>query len=142
MNLFDRSLVPWGLLRTGVAPDHPEVKHTAQAWSSIGDYETFKFYGGVEIGKQTSQFKSSTSQTIDLSTLIANHDAVLLANGAYEARSLNLCQSTRIISAQDWVISTYNFKVSESILVNFLKSIHPHNRSLLAGTMLIRILLI
>ena len=107
MNLFDRSLVPWGLLRTGVAPDHPEVKHTAQAWSNIGDYESFQYYGGVEIGK--SQFKSSNSKTIDLSTLIANHDAVLLANGAYKARSLNLCQSSRIISAQEWVIYYYNF---------------------------------
>ena len=109
MNLFDRSLVPWGLLRTGVAPDHPEVKHTAQAWSNIGDYESFQYYGGVEIGKSSSQFKSSNSKTIELSTLIANHDAVLLANGAYKARSLNLCQSSRIISAQEWVIYYYNF---------------------------------
>ena len=109
MNLFDRSLVPWGLLRTGVAPDHPEVKHTAQAWSNIGDYESFQYYGGVEIGKSSSQFKSSNSKTIDLSTLIANHDAVLLANGAYKARSLNLCESSRIISAQEWVIYYYNF---------------------------------
>ena len=101
MNLFDRSLVPWGLLRTGVAPDHPEVKHTAQAWSNIGDYESFQYYGGVEVGK--SQFKCKHSKSIDLSTLIANHDAVLLANGAYKARSLNLCQSSRIISAQEWL---------------------------------------
>ena len=111
MNLFDRSLVPWGLLRTGVAPDHPEVKHTAQAWSNIGDYESFQYYGGVEVGKTSSQFKCKNSKIIDLSTLIANHDAVLLANGAYKARSLNLCQSSRIISAQEWlflVISHYN----------------------------------
>ena len=111
MNLFDRSLVPWGLLRTGVAPDHPEVKHTAQAWSNIGDYESFQYYGGVEVGKNSSQFKCKHSKSIDLSTLIANHDAVLLANGAYKARSLNLCQSSRIISAQEWlflVISYYN----------------------------------
>ena len=103
VNLFDRSLVPWGLLRTGVAPDHPEVKHTAQAWSTIGDYESFKFYGGVEIGKTSNQFNSKHSQKIELSELIANYDAVLLANGAYKARSLNLCQSSRIISAQEWV---------------------------------------
>ena len=103
VNLFDRSLVPWGLLRTGVAPDHPEVKHTAQAWSTIGDYESFKFYGGVEIGKTPNQFNSKHSQKIELSELIANYDAVLLANGAYKARSLNLCQSSRIISAQEWV---------------------------------------
>ena len=103
MNLFDRSLVPWGLLRTGVAPDHPEVKHTAQAWSNIGDYESFQYYGGVEVGKTSSQFKCNHSKSIDLSTLIANHDAVLLANGAYKARSLNLCQSSRIISAQEWL---------------------------------------
>lgn len=103
MNLFDRSLVPWGLLRTGVAPDHPEVKHTAQAWSNIGDYESFQYYGGVEVGKTSSQFKCKHSKSIDLSTLIANHDAVLLANGAYKARSLNLCQSSRIISAQEWL---------------------------------------
>ena len=109
MNLFDRSLVPWGLLRTGVAPDHPEVKHTAQAWSNIGDYESFQYYGGVEVGKTSSQFKCKHSKSIDLSTLIANHDAVLLANGAYKARSLNLCQSPRIISAQEWVIYYYNF---------------------------------
>ena len=38
VNLFDRSLTPWGLVRTGVAPDHPEVKHTAQAWTTIRDY--------------------------------------------------------------------------------------------------------
>jgi NADPH-dependent glutamate synthase beta subunit-like oxidoreductase len=39
VNLFDRSLLPFGLVRTGVAPDHPEVKHTTQAWDSIGDYK-------------------------------------------------------------------------------------------------------
>lgn len=39
VNLFDRALTPWGLLRTGVAPDHPEVKNTIQAWSSISNYE-------------------------------------------------------------------------------------------------------
>jgi len=39
VNLFDRALTPWGLLRTGVAPDHPEVKNTTQAWKSISTYK-------------------------------------------------------------------------------------------------------
>ena len=52
VRMFDRSLVPWGLLRTGVAPDHPEVKATARAWTSIGNSKNFEFYGGVNIGKR------------------------------------------------------------------------------------------
>jgi len=107
VNLFDRSLVPFGLLRTGVAPDHPEVKHTAETWSHVGSSDRFRFHGGVSVGRDT--FSTSTSQPnqISLKELVNSHDAVLLANGAYQSRTLGLSNSSRVIPAQQ-IVGEYN----------------------------------
>ena len=106
VNLFDRSLVPWGLLRTGVAPDHPEVKHTAASWTHIGSDPKMNFYGGVNIGNSNGTFNWTKNQ-LSLSDLVETHDAVLLSNGAYKSRRLNLLKSSKIISAQNFV-GAYN----------------------------------
>ena len=106
VNLFDRSLVPYGLLRTGVAPDHPEVKHTAATWSGIGENEKFNFYGGVNIGANDHLF-SWTQNQLSLTELCQTHHAVLLANGAYKSRRLGLTNSNRVLSAQS-IVGQYN----------------------------------
>ncbi|CAG5107369.1 Oidioi.mRNA.OKI2018_I69.chr1.g3286.t1.cds [Oikopleura dioica] len=116
VNLFDRSLVPWGLLRTGVAPDHPEVKHTAQTWSNVADFPNFHFFGGVNVSD--SNEKGIKSQ-FSLKELMECHDSVFLCNGAYNARRLKIpgADSERVINAQK-LVGYYNADVMQNLSFN------------------------
>ena len=89
VNLFDRSLAPWGLLRTGVAPDHPEVKHTAASWQSISSFPHFKFHGGVNVNG-TADLADGILSRVSLDEVVQSHDTVVLCNGAYHARRLGI----------------------------------------------------
>jgi NADPH-dependent glutamate synthase beta subunit-like oxidoreductase len=111
VNLFDRSLVPWGLLRTGVAPDHPEVKHTAQTWSNVSDFPNFQFFGGVNVSDSK---EAGIKSELSLKELLDCHDTVLLCNGAYQARTLKIpgAESRRVINAQK-LVGYYNGDVMQ-----------------------------
>ncbi|CBY32583.1 unnamed protein product [Oikopleura dioica] len=111
VNLFDRSLVPWGLLRTGVAPDHPEVKHTAQTWSNVSDFPNFQFYGGVNISDLK---KAGIKSELSLKELLDCHDSVLLCNDAVFLRTLKIpgAESRRVINAQK-LVGYYNGDVMQ-----------------------------
>jgi len=111
VNLIDRSLVPWGLLRTGVAPDHPEVKHTAQTWSNVSDFPNFQFFGGVNVSDSK---EAGIKSELSLKELLDCHDSVLLCNGAYQARTLKIpgAESRRVINAQK-LVGYYNGDVMQ-----------------------------
>ena len=51
INVFDKCHTPWGLLRSGVAPDHQDVKNASNDFEAAFEREEVKFYGGVEIGE-------------------------------------------------------------------------------------------
>ena len=89
VNLFDRSLAPWGLLRTGVAPDHPEVKHTAASWESISSFSHFQFHGGVNVNG-TADLDHGILSCVSLDKVVQSHDTVVLCNGAYATRRLGI----------------------------------------------------
>jgi len=52
INVFDKCHTPWGLLRSGVAPDHQDVKNASNDFEAAFEREEVNFYGGVEIGER------------------------------------------------------------------------------------------
>lgn len=52
VDMFEKLPVPYGLVRFGVAPDHPEVKNCINQFERTieENYDRFKFYGNVDIG--------------------------------------------------------------------------------------------
>ena len=49
--MFDRLPTPWGLVRLGVAPDHPKIKSVSRAFERIAQRPGFRFFGNVEVGR-------------------------------------------------------------------------------------------
>lgn len=50
VDVFDRLPTPWGLVRSGVAPDHPKIKSVSRVFEKIAEDRRFRFYGSVEFG--------------------------------------------------------------------------------------------
>ena len=51
VDLFERLPTPWGLVRQGVAPDHPKIKAVSRVFEKIAAQPGFRFFGNVEIGR-------------------------------------------------------------------------------------------
>jgi ferredoxin/flavodoxin---NADP+ reductase len=51
VDLFDRLSTPWGLVRFGVAPDHPKIKSVTRVFEKTAKKPGFRFHGNVEIGR-------------------------------------------------------------------------------------------
>ena len=50
VDIFDRLTTPWGLVRAGVAPDHPKIKSVSRVFEKTARYPRFRFHGNVEVG--------------------------------------------------------------------------------------------
>ncbi|HTW12613.1 MAG TPA: FAD-dependent oxidoreductase [Solirubrobacteraceae bacterium] len=50
VDLFDRLMTPWGLVRFGVAPDHPKIKSVTRVFERTARLPGFRFHGNVEVG--------------------------------------------------------------------------------------------
>jgi ferredoxin/flavodoxin---NADP+ reductase len=79
VDMIERLPTPWGLVRLGVAPDHPKLKTVSRAFERIADKPGFRFLGGVEVGRDLSHD--------DLARL---YDAVVYAVGAQTDRRLGI----------------------------------------------------
>ncbi len=79
VDLFERLPVPFGLLRYGVAPDHPTIKSSAATFQEILDRPTVKLYCNVEIGRD-----------LTVGELRESYDAVVYATGADADRRLGI----------------------------------------------------
>ena len=79
VDMFEQLPVPYGLVRFGVAPDHPKLKLVTAAFDRIATSPGFRFIGGVMVGRDV---------TID--ELRGSYDAVVLATGADVSRSLGV----------------------------------------------------
>ena len=55
VDLYDRLPTPFGLVRAGVAPDHPKIKAVTKAFDKTAEHERFRFAGGVELGTDVSR---------------------------------------------------------------------------------------
>ena len=77
--MIERLPTPWGLVRLGVAPDHPKLKTVSRAFERIADKPGFRFLGNVEVGRDLHHD--------DLARL---YDAVVYAVGAQTDRRLGI----------------------------------------------------
>jgi ferredoxin--NADP+ reductase len=50
VDLFDRLATPWGLVRAGVAPDHPKIKSVSKRFEKTAGLDGFRFHGNVDVG--------------------------------------------------------------------------------------------
>jgi ferredoxin/flavodoxin---NADP+ reductase len=55
VDLYDRLPTPYGLVRSGVAPDHPKIKSVTKAYDKTTEHERFRFFGHVEFGSDVSR---------------------------------------------------------------------------------------
>ena len=79
VDMFERLPVPYGLVRFGVAPDHPKLKQVTRIFDRIADTPGFRFFGGVEIG-----------ETPSISALRSCYHALILATGAPVSRMMDV----------------------------------------------------
>lgn len=79
IDIFDRLPVPYGLIRTGVAPDHQSIKGVARRYEATALSDNVRFVGNVTIGRDVA-----IAELQDL------YDAVILATGAPRDRPLDL----------------------------------------------------
>src|SRR5688572_33350365 len=54
VDVYDRLPTPWGLVRGGVAPDHPKIKSVSRVYEKTAKKPGFRFYGNVEVGRDIS----------------------------------------------------------------------------------------
>ncbi len=79
VDMFERLPVPYGLVRSGVAPDHPKLKQAMQVYAKIAESPEFRFFGNVSIGKD-----------LQISELRELYHAVILTCGAESDRRLGI----------------------------------------------------
>src|SRR5215475_14903975 len=75
VDMIERLPTPWGLVRLGVAPDHPKIKAVSRVYERIAERPGFRFLGNVEVGRDVTHDE-----------LIALYDAVIYAVGAQTDR--------------------------------------------------------
>jgi ferredoxin--NADP+ reductase len=79
VDMIERLPTPWGLVRLGVAPDHPKLKTVSRAFEKIADQPGFRFLGNVEVGRDLSSEEVTRL-----------YDAVIYAVGAQTDRRLGI----------------------------------------------------
>ena len=98
IDMVERLPTPWGLVRSGVAPDHPKIKTVSKVFEKIAKESNFRLFANVELGKD-----------ISLKDLRDKYDVVVLATGASRGRKLQIPGEdlANSISSSDFV-SWYN----------------------------------
>jgi ferredoxin--NADP+ reductase len=79
VDLIERLPTPWGLVRLGVAPDHPNIKAVSRAFEKTALQPGFRFFGNVEVGRDVTHDE-----------LRSLYDAVVYAVGAQTDRRLGI----------------------------------------------------
>lgn len=54
VDLYERLPTPWGLVRGGVAPDHPKIKSVSRVYEKTAAKPGFRFFGNVEVGRDVT----------------------------------------------------------------------------------------
>lgn len=79
IDMFERLPTPWGLVRSGVAPDHPKIKSVSKVFEKIATTEGFRLFANVELGKD-----------VTLTDLQDRYDAVVIATGSSKGKRLGI----------------------------------------------------
>ena len=79
IDLIERLPTPWGLVRSGVAPDHPKIKTVAKVFEKVATAGNVRLFAHVELGKDVS-----------MEDLKARYDAVVIATGSSLDKKLGI----------------------------------------------------
>lgn len=79
IDMYERLPTPWGLVRSGVAPDHPKIKSVSAVYAKIAAHESFRFFGNVDVGADVTHEE-----------LTSRYDAVIYAVGTEGERKLGV----------------------------------------------------
>ena len=77
--MLERLPTPWGLVRSGVAPDHPKIKSVTRVYEKTAEHPRFRWYGNVDVGRDVSRAE-----------LLERYDAIVYAVGAESGRPLDI----------------------------------------------------
>ena len=101
MHIVDQLYTPFGLVRNGIAPDHPEAKNVINDFTTnVLQHKNAKFIGGVHVneagaeGQQQEdddrQNRRHHKQTVSIKDLYQHYHAVVVATGATAGKNLNI----------------------------------------------------
>jgi ferredoxin--NADP+ reductase len=79
IDMIERLPTPWGLVRSGVAPDHPKIKTVSKVFEKIAADPNFRLFANVEIGSD-----------ITIARLQEKYDAVVIATGSALGKKLGI----------------------------------------------------
>lgn len=79
IDMIERLPTPWGLVRSGVAPDHPKIKTVSKVFEKIAADPNFRLFANVEIGSE-----------ISVAQLKEKYDAVVIATGSHLGKTLGI----------------------------------------------------
>jgi ferredoxin--NADP+ reductase len=79
IDMIERLPTPWGLVRSGVAPDHPKIKTVSKVFEKVATAGNFRLFGGVELGTD-----------ISIEQLREIYDAVVIATGSAIGKKLGI----------------------------------------------------
>src|SRR5271156_6659326 len=79
VDMLERLPTPWGLVRSGVAPDHPKIKSVSRVYEKTAAHPRFRFYGNVNFGEHVSR-----------GDLLAHYHAIVYATGSPSDRPLGI----------------------------------------------------
>jgi ferredoxin/flavodoxin---NADP+ reductase len=79
VDMFDRLPTPYGLVRAGVAPDHQKIKAVTAAFDKVAAHPRFRFFGGVELGKD-----------LGVADLRAHYHQIVYTTGAQTDRRMGI----------------------------------------------------
>ncbi|MEY4206668.1 MAG: hypothetical protein RL255_505, partial [Actinomycetota bacterium] len=79
IDMIEKLPTPWGLVRSGVAPDHPKIKTVSKVFEKIATSEGFQLFCNVELGKD-----------IKTEELTEIYDAVVIATGSDKGKKLGI----------------------------------------------------
>jgi ferredoxin/flavodoxin---NADP+ reductase len=79
VDMLERLPTPWGLVRSGVAPDHPKIKSVTRVYEKTAAHPRFRYFGNVELGRQVSRAE-----------LREHYHAIVYATGSPADRPLGI----------------------------------------------------
>jgi ferredoxin--NADP+ reductase len=79
VDMIERLPTPWGLVRSGVAPDHPKIKSVTRVYEKTAVHPRFRFYGNVNFGEHVSR-----------EDLLEHYHAIVYATGSPSDRPLGI----------------------------------------------------
>ncbi len=79
IDMIERLPTPWGLVRSGVAPDHPKIKTVSKVFEKVANEPNFRLFGNIELGSD-----------LTIEQLRERYDAVVIATGSALGKTLGI----------------------------------------------------